>query len=218
MASASMQSEPRKGPTPRRFTVIRGVGSGAPPRVRQPPISNTQVAVLVLIAFETMMFVGLVTAYLVLRTGSFAWPPPDLPRLPIAVTWVNTGVLLFSAVTMRRALSATTAGNQAAMRAALTATAVLGIGFLAVQGTEWVQLVRRGLTLSSGAYGATFYTLIGLHALHVLAAVGWLVVVLVLALRGHYSARKHAGVTMCATYWFFVCALWVALFGLVYLY
>jgi hypothetical protein len=120
MASASMQSEPRKGPTPRRFTVIRGVGSGAPPRVRQPPISNTQVAVLVLIAFETMMFVGLVTAYLVLRTGSFAWPPPDLPRLPIAVTWVNTGVLLFSAVTMRRALSATTAGNQAAMRAALT--------------------------------------------------------------------------------------------------
>ena len=219
MARAVMEAEPIKGSPPRRLTVVRGFGGGPrPPHAVQAPINNLQIGVLVFIAFETMVFAGLVTAYLVLRAGSFAWPPPNLPRLPIAVTWVNTGVLLFSAFTMRRATAAIRAGSRAGLRSALMATAILGVGFLAVQGTEWVRLIHRGLTLSSSVYGATFYTLIGLHALHVVGAVGWLLGVLLLVYRGRFSAMAHAGVSACATYWFFVCGLWVVLFGLVYLY
>lgn len=201
-----------------RRVSVPGFGDGSPPTgVRQPPVSNAQLALLIFIAFETMIFMGLITAYWVLRANSFTWPPPELPRLPLAVTWVNTGMLLFSAFTMSRAVAAIRAGSQDGLRSALVGTAVLGVGFLAVQGSEWVRLIRQGLTLSSGSYGSTFYTLIGLHALHVVSAVVWLLAVLTVAQRQHYTATRHAGVRLCATYWYFVCALWIILFAVVYL-
>src|SRR5262249_56752551 len=108
---------------------------------------------------------GLEPAYGVLRAGSFSWPPPTQPRLPLAVTWVNTAMLLFSAVTMSRAASAGRAGNSDGVRIGLAATAVLGGGFVAVQGTEWVRVLPQGLRLSSRADGAPFYTLLCFHAL-----------------------------------------------------
>jgi len=60
--------------------------------------------------------------------------------------------------------------------------------------------------------------LIGLHALHVVAAVVWLAAVTWLAQRGHWTAAAHAGLEMCVIYWWFVAALWAILFPLVYLY
>ncbi len=219
-ARAQPQQRPVESGVERRLTVVRGFGGGGPPaaEILEPPISNTQLAVLILIAFEIMGFVGLITAYWVLRSGSFAWPPPNLPRLPLAVTAVNTAMLIVSAATMSRAVSAIRAGSQDGLRSALLATVVLGVGFLAIQGAEWARLLHQGLTLSSGSYGGTFYTLIGLHALHVVAAVIWLLAVLMVAQRRAYTAKRHAGVTMCATYWYFVCALWVVLFAVVYVY
>lgn len=218
MARPLRQQHSVEGTVAPRLTVIRGFGGGNPPAdVRQPPISNAQLGVLVFIAFETMIFAGLVTAYWVLRSGSFAWPPPHLPRLPLAVTWINTAMLTFSALTMWRATAAIRADSQPGLRSALVATAVLGVGFLAVQGSEWARLIHRGLTLSSGSFGSIFYTLIGLHALHVVGAVGWLLAVLAIAQRHGYSAKRHSGVTLCATYWYFVCGLWVILFAVVYL-
>ena len=219
MARTQPQEPSAERGVERRFTLVRGSGSGPPaPAVRQPPISNGQLGVLIFIAFETMIFVGLVTAYWVLRSGSFAWPPPNLPRLPLAVTSVNTVMLAFSAFTMSRAVQAIRTGSQPGLRSALVATAVLGSGFLAIQGSEWVRLIHRGLTLSSGSYGATFYTLVGLHALHVVGAVVWLLAVLAAAYRGRFTATHHAGVTLCATYWYYVCALWIVLFAVVYVY
>jgi len=217
-AQSLPRPRPVEGPRRRRLTLIHGSGGGGPPAtVWQPPVSNAQLGVVIFIAFETMIFAGLVSAYWVLRSGSLAWPPPDLPRLPLAVTWVNTVMLTFSAFTMSRAVAAARADSTAGLRSALVATAVLGTGFLAVQGTEWVRLIHQGLTLSSGSYGSIFYTLIGLHAAHVVGAVVWLLAVLAIARRGRYSTADHAGVTICATYWYFVCALWVVLFGIVYL-
>ncbi|MFQ5665703.1 MAG: heme-copper oxidase subunit III [Candidatus Binatia bacterium] len=213
------QHEPLQAEFTPRLTVVRGFGGGGPPAApRQPPVSNAQLGVAIFIAFETMIFVGLVSAYIVLRGKSFAWPPPDLPRLPLAVTWVNSAMLVCSALTMRRAAAAIQRDDQRGMQTALVATAVLGGGFLGVQGTEWARLIRQGLTLASSTYGATFYTLIGLHALHVVGAVLWLLGVVVIAQRHGYSAERHGGLTLCAMYWYFVCALWVLLFGIVYLY
>jgi cytochrome c oxidase subunit 3 len=205
---------PVKRPDP---VVLPGFGDGAPARVAAPPVSNAQLGMLVFIAFETMVFIGLVSAYWVLRVKSFTWPPPDLPRLPLAVTWVNTVMLLVSALTMSRATAAVRVDNQAGLRSALVATTVLGVGFLAVQGSEWLRLIRQGLTLSSGSYGSTFYMLIGLHAAHVVGAVVWLLAVLAIAQRNGFTAQRHTGVTLCGMYWYFVCILWAFLFGVVYL-
>jgi cytochrome c oxidase subunit 3 len=188
------------------------------PSGKEPVISNARLGMLVFLAFETMFFGGLLGAFLVFRLSSVRWPPPGQPYLPGAITWINTGILLASSYTMGRALRAIRAGDHSGLLHGLGITALLGTIFLAVQGTEWVRLVRFGLTLSSGIYGSTFYTLIGCHGLHVLGAVAWLLINLLQAIGGRFTARDHVGVQLCGMYWYFVVSLWPVLFGLVYLF
>src|SRR5437879_5041873 len=63
-----------------------------------PPVSAVRLALLAVIVFESMLFAGLLGGYIVLRWGSAAWPPAGQPYLPLAVTWVNTGILLGSCI------------------------------------------------------------------------------------------------------------------------
>jgi heme/copper-type cytochrome/quinol oxidase subunit 3 len=183
-----------------------------------PPVSNTRLAMAVLIVGETMLFAGLIGAYLVFRLAGEDWPPADQPRLPLLLTGLNTIVLLGSLVPVTQAMRAIRRDHIAAAARALALTTLLGALFLAVQGLEWVRLVRHGLTLGSSMYGATFYALIGCHGLHVLAAVTWLAITTLLTRRGRFDARRNGPLEMCGIYWYFVCALWVVLFPLVYLY
>lgn len=182
-----------------------------------PPVSNTRLAMIVVITGESMLFAGLIGTFLVFRL-SRPWPPADLPRLPLGMTFLNTLVLFASAIPMTRALAAVRRDDRRTLVRSLALTALLGIAFLAVQGVEWIRLVRHGLTLGSSMYGATYYTLIGCHGAHVLIAVLWLAVTALLATRGVFRAAHHAPLEMCAIYWYFVCALWVVLFPLVYIY
>ena len=182
------------------------------------PLSNAYIGLLMFLGAETMFFAGLIGSFLVFRLAHEVWPPAMLPRLPVGVTGVNTVILLASALTMRRARAAIRGGGQRELARMLLATTVLGVVFLLVQGYEWVRLLQYGLTLASGVYGATFYVLVGCHGVHVLGAVIWLLSVLRLAARGHYTARSHVGVALCAMYWYYVVALWPILYGLVYLY
>jgi cytochrome c oxidase subunit 3 len=170
-----------------------------------------------LIAAEAMLFTGLIGAFLVFRFGSVTWPPPDQPRLPVGITGVNTAILLLSGYTMYRAIAAVHKGNQQALIGGLLETALLGVMFLSVQGSEWIRLIRYGFTLANGTYGSTFYTLIGCHGAHVLGAVIWLLAILIRAKRGCYSGQNCVGIEVCGMYWCFVVALWPILFTLVYL-
>ncbi len=201
---------------------VPAFGGGEPPdgpvAAPEPVVSNARIAVLMFIVAELMFFAGLIGAFIVFRVSSEAWPPPFQPRLPADVTAVNTAVLLLSGFFMQRALGAARAGKSALLARRLTLTVSLGIIFLAIQGYEWIRLIGYGLKLSSGVYGATFYTLIGCHGAHVLGAVFWLLVVLARARAGRFSAQNHTGVELCAMYWTFVVAVWPALYGLVYLY
>jgi len=184
----------------------------------QPPIANTRLGMMLFIGAEGMFFAGLLGAFLVFRFGTIVWPPPFQPRLPIAVTAVNTAILLLSGYTMHRALRSIRKGNSRGLADWLAVTVVLGTIFLSVQGYEWARLLQFGLTLSSGVYGSTFYTLIGCHAAHVLGAVVWLLIVLALAKRNRFSAQRHVGAAVCGMYWAFVVGLWPILFVAVYLY
>lgn len=195
----------------------RGDDTSNGDRREQQFISSGMLAILMVIASEMMLFSGLIGSFLIFRMQAAFWPPPALPRLPLTVTWVNTGVLMLSAVTMFMAIRAIHQSRQRITRQYLVATLALGVTFLAVQGSEWVRLVAHGLKLSSGSYGSTFYILIGCHGAHVTAGVIWLACVVTAALRGRYNARNAHGIELCAVYWFFVCAIWPLLFGLVYL-
>ena len=182
-----------------------------------PPVSNARLGMLVFLAFEGMFFAGLIGMFLVFRLGSQFWPPVGQPRLPILVTWANTAILLFSSWTMRNGLRAMRKGDRDGLMTGLSWTALLGTAFLIVQGSEWLRLIRHGLTLSAGIYGATFYTLIGCHGLHVLGAVIWLLIARFGSRDTWLSARRLVGVELCGMYWYFVVALWPVLFALVYL-
>ena len=195
----------------------RGDDTSGGDRREQQFISSGMLAILMVIASEMMLFSGLIGSFLIFRMQAAFWPPPALPRLPLTVTWVNTGVLMLSTVTMLMAIRAIHQSRQRITRQYLVATLALGVTFLAVQGSEWVRLVAHGLKLSSGSYGSTFYILIGCHGAHVTAGVIWLACVVTAALRGRYNARNAHGIELCAVYWFFVCAIWPLLFGLVYL-
>jgi cytochrome c oxidase subunit 3 len=170
-----------------------------------------------LLGAESMFFGGLVAAFLQLRLAAPVWPPPGQPRLPLGLTAVNTAVLLASSYTFARALRAARVDDRAGLLRWLGLTGALGAGFLAVQGVEWARLVHFGLTVSSGVYGAAFYTLVGVHGAHVLGAVTWLLVTLRVAGGGRYDRRDHVGLACCAMYWHFVVALWPILYTLVYL-
>jgi len=187
------------------------------PGPRRPLLDNVRLAMLFLICGEIMFFGGLVSAFLVLRVTAALWPPPLQPRLPVGVTGVNTLVLLASSIAMVAASRALGRDDTRGLVRRLLVAAGLGTAFLLVQGYEWVRLVGFGLTVSSGAYGGTFYTLIGTHAAHVLAAVVWVGVTVVLAARGRFADGRTAPLQACAIYWHFVVALWPILYVTVYL-
>jgi heme/copper-type cytochrome/quinol oxidase subunit 3 len=185
---------------------------------RRPPIHNARLGMLMFLGAETMFFAGLIGSFLLFRVANQVWPPPMFPRLPVLITLINTLFLLYSAVTMWQARRAMRQGLQTRSVKLLLYTTVLGVVFLGIQGYEWTKLIQVGLTLSSGVYGATFYSLIGAHALHVLGAVIWLLVVLLRAWKGYYRPGRDVGMAVCGMYWFYVVALWPALYWLVYLY
>lgn len=180
------------------------------------PIDAIRLGVLLFIGSEIMLFAGLLAVYTALRFGHVTWPSAQL-YLPVKVTWVNTMFLLCSCYTMFQAVQAGRHDRQHHLVQSLTITAVLGTLFVSIQGYEWVQLIQDGFTIRTGVYGATFYLLIGCHALHVLGAVLWLLVVVRHARQGRFPPSRFVGVEVCAWYWYFVGALWVLLFTLVYL-
>ena len=215
-------------------------GPPRPPRVLNPPppVSNARLAMMAFIVFESMLFAGLLGGYVVLRWGSAVWPPAGQPYLPLAVTWVNTAILLGSCFPLARSARALRRAEErpaggripGAPRAAdpapasspasvrgLSLAAAMGALFLAVQGFEWVRLLAHGMTVAHGTYGAIFVMLIGAHGLHVLAAVVWLGTVAILAATGRIAPGRSAALDVVAMYWYFVCAVWIALFALVYL-
>ena len=182
------------------------------------PFSNAKLGVLILLGAETMLFAGLIGAFLVYRMGNVTWPPlshADI-QLPRLVTGINTGLLIISGFTMFQALRSIQQDKVKYLRYYLLFTGALGLLFLVIQGSEWIQLIGKGLTLHSGVYGATFYVLIGCHAVHVFGAVIWLTIVIGMSLAGRFSSENHTGVETCTIYWIYVVALWPVLYYLVY--
>jgi heme/copper-type cytochrome/quinol oxidase subunit 3 len=203
----------RVPPSPPRYGGDDGERDPGPRR----GLDNLRLAVLFFMGAETMFFGALISALLVLRLGMAAWPPPLEPRLPVAVTGLNTLVLLASSLTLRTAGRARRAGDDTRHLRWLRATAALGGLFLVVQGYEWTRMIGYGLTLHSGIYGTTFYALIGFHGMHVLAALIWLSATTALVARGRFGEGRSAPVQACAMFWHFVVAVWPVLYFTVYL-
>ena len=197
--------------------------SGRPPARTTDPETQSGMPMEILgmylfIASELIIFITLLFIMFWLRSGLVAdWPPPDQPRLPVGITGINTVFLLVSGYTMHRAYRAVNENASRQLTRWLMITCVLGVVFLTVQGFEWIRLIRFGLSMTSSLYGAMFYSIIGLHAVHVLVTVLALLYLWVRSSAGAYTAEKHTGVVLGYMFWLFVVLIWPILYVLVYL-
>lgn len=201
----------------------RGGGGGgddgphdSPPAA--PAAMGTNVlGMLVFIASEAVLFLTLIVTFAVVRSGYPEWPPLDQPRLPVTMSFFNTLVLLGSGAAMFGAWRSIRRGLVASSRRLLNTATLLGILFLVVQGVEWIRLIDFGLTVTQNIYGAVFYVMIGMHALHVFIAVLGLLYVSRKFGKGAYTREAHDGLTMGGMFWGFVVLVWPLLFVFVYL-
>jgi cytochrome c oxidase subunit 3 len=173
---------------------------------------------IIFLVAEAMLFTGLLGAALVLRADAPMWPPAGQPVLPIWAGGLNLLLLAGGSVGMIRAVRGVRDASHRRLVGGIGITLIGGAGFLGVMGVEWARMLQEGLrTTTTGAYGPLFYTLTGCHALHVLAVMIWVAVLLVLALRDRFSPAHHEPVEMAAMFWHFVAIAWVFLFVVLYL-
>ena len=135
------------------------------------PISNGMIGMSIFIVTEVMFFAALISAYLVISSGQDEWPPWGQPRLPIETTALNTFVLLASGFSMFFSQKLFRDNKIFEGRKLMGISIILGTIFLIAQGSEWIELIDFGLTVSSSVYGGLFYLIIGAHGLHVLGTI-----------------------------------------------
>lgn len=141
---------------------------GIPRRTAETFISNQVFGTLVFVFTEVMFFIGLISAYLVIRGDGTSWAVPAGIRLPVVATAYNSCVLLASGVLLVLARKAFESERRELSVQLLGWAAVLGVGFVAFQGFEWLQLISFGMTMTSGIFAACFFLLIGVHGVHAL--------------------------------------------------
>jgi cytochrome c oxidase subunit III len=180
-------------------------------------ISSSLLGMVLFIASEVMFFGGLFGAYFTIRSAAPEWPPPDTPHLSAIYAAVLTAVLVSSSVTMQFGVWAIRKNNQRRLILWLAVSLLLGATFLAMQALEYANLIEEGMTLSSGVFGSTFYTLTGFHGAHVAGGAAFILIVLLRARSGQFTARYHDTVEMASYYWHFVDVVWIGLFSTIYL-
>ena len=182
-------------------------------------ISNPVLGMLLFITSEVMFFGGLFAAYFSVRANAPQWPPEEfsdtLQILPLVGP--ATIMLIASSFTCQFAVWAIRRDDRTAFLRNMTVTVALGVIFLFMQATDYITLGSEGLTLSSGTFGTTYYTLTGFHGAHVFGGVIMLSVVLYRGMAGQFSSRHHDAVEGASLYWHFVDVVWILLFSLLYL-
>lgn len=158
---------------------------------------------------ESMLFVGLLASRFYLQ-GTYR--PDELSQI---LGLVITGILLVSSVTAYRAEVAIANGDQAAFLSNTLATIVLGVVFLGGVGYEWSQAFIH-FPPDTG-FGTVFFSLTGLHALHVLSGVLLLLLLYRNGRRGKYSAEDHWSPEAIVKYWHMVDVVWVFVYMALYL-
>jgi cytochrome c oxidase subunit 3 len=185
--------------------------------------SNEYLGIVLFIVSEAVMFGAFFAQYFYNRVLAPEWPnpiglPPGFERVPaFPLPVVLTVLLVASGFTAHNAQTAIRRDDRDAFQGWLIVTILLGAGFLAGQAYEYTLLIfREGFSISSGIYGSVFFSLTGLHGLHVTVGVLVLTGVLIRAFMSHFSSRSHFGVEGSVLYWHFVDVVWLALYATLY--
>ena len=176
--------------------------------------SRGVVGMVCLIIAEAAIFIIFVVAYVFYIGKSISGPTPkDVLTLPI----LSTICLLSSSLTVHAAVSALRQGKKNLCSLWLGATVLLGGIFLAGTAHEWYDLIyKHGLTIKTNLFGTTFYSLVGLHATHVIVGLIMLSLALWFSLSGAMNRKHSEKLEVLSLYWHFVDGVWVVVFLVVY--
>lgn len=166
-----------------------------------------------LIVAEAAIFIIFIAAYIFYIGKSLSGPTPQVLELPI----FGTICLLSSSITVHFAVSALRKNNLRNFTIQMAGTVLLGSIFLITTAQEWYHLIHaEGLTIRTNLFGTTYYSLVGLHATHVVVGLIMLSLVLGFSLMGRVHEEHSEKLEVLSLYWHFVDAVWVAVFLVVY--
>jgi len=154
-----------------------------------------------------MIFAALTSAYIV-RQAEGNWLEYELPE----IFWVTSGIVVLSSIAMQFAYFAAKKDNFLGLRIGMVATVLLGIGFLVGQWYSWVALVDREVFFVGNPAGSFLYVFTGLHAVHLISGVIFLIIVLISTFRYKVHSQAMNTLEMATTYWHFLGGLWLYLF------
>jgi cytochrome c oxidase subunit III len=176
--------------------------------------SRGVVGMACLVIAESAIFIIFVVAYLFYIGKSLIGPTPrEVLELPI----FSTICLLSSSITIHFAVHSLRADKVSRCAAWLAATVLLGGIFIAATAKEWYELIYHfGLTIRTNLFGTTFYSLVGLHASHVIVGLIMLTLALIFAIAGKLTQAHSERLEVLSIYWHFVDAVWVVVFTVVY--
>ncbi|MBI2847328.1 MAG: heme-copper oxidase subunit III [Chloroflexi bacterium] len=163
---------------------------------------------------EAFLFSSLFWTYYYLRGQSLPTWPPEGVHLNIVMASINTAILLASSGAMHWGIQRIRRGSVSGLAIGLISTFALGAAFLGITVWEWTHATFRPWT---HAYGSTFFTLTGFHAVHVLGGLFVLLALLARTLRGRISQEHYLAVEVGGLYWHFVDLVWIGVFTTVFI-
>jgi heme/copper-type cytochrome/quinol oxidase subunit 3 len=165
-----------------------------------------------------MLFGSLFSSYVLLRSGAESWPiQSSILNVPLAA--LNTVILISSSVTMVLSWASLKMNNFSKYRLYMGLTFLAGVGFLVVKAFEYGAKFEHGLLPSTNNFLGIYFTLTGLHGLHV---IGGMIVNAFLWGPGSKMWRTEPEqftnrVEVAGLYWHFVDLVWIFLFPVLYL-
>src|SRR5712691_10101576 len=173
-----------------------------------------KVGMACLIIAESSIFAIFVVAYLFYVGKSLTGPTPrEVLETPIFFTIC----LLSSSLTIHFAGKALERGARGAFVGLWVLTIALGGAFLFGTGQEWHRLIyEHGLTISTNLFGTTYYSLVGLHAFHVIVGLLLMAIVALFAITGYVGREHSPRIGVLSLYWHFVDVVWIVVFTVVY--
>ncbi len=166
---------------------------------------------------DLALFACLIASYFYLRfVTSPVWPPDGISEPKLAKPWIMTAILLGSSIPLVVADLGIKSGRRGRLLLWGSVTVLMGLAFLVLQVTEYLEKIKE-FDPTTNAYGSMFFAITGFHGLHVAIAVLMLSYVLVAAATGRITQSHHTLVRVVGLYWHTVGAVWIAIFGSLYL-
>lgn len=184
--------------------------------IKEPAHSKTMIGFWIYLMTDCILFASLFATYAVLHNNTFGGPSSQtIFNLPFVLT--ETILLLTSSLTAGLALLFAQYQKKAVFTALVVATFALGVAFLTMEISEFSHLVIEGNSWQRSGFLTAFFTLVGVHGLHIATGLLWLGVLFGQVVIKGFTPGTIRRITLFSIFWHFLDVIWIFIFTIVYL-